>query len=42
MFMYCKGLQRNNCVSVLPGYTPASYNEKNRLPCLCCTTLFYN
>lgn len=28
MVIYCKGLLRNNSVSVLPGYTPASYNEK--------------
>lgn len=28
MVMYCKGLLRNGCVGVLPGYTPASYNEK--------------
>lgn len=28
MVIHCKGLLRNNCVSVLPGYAPASYNEK--------------
>lgn len=28
MVILCRGLLRNNCVSILPGYAPASYNEK--------------
>lgn len=28
MVIHCKGLLRNNCVSVVPGYAPASYNQK--------------
>lgn len=28
MVIHCKGLLRNNRTSILPGYAPASYNEK--------------